>query len=97
MRKRYILPIIFAVACRGSRISLQQRGVGHDWRTGALVILSLPLGSLSLLLEWLFPNTGLILLLPLFGFLQYAFIGYLVGSRLDERSVTANSSKMHRF
>ncbi len=89
MRKSHLLPIIFPVAYLVAVvISLFNSGAGHDWGTGALVILSLPLGALGLLLEWLFPNAGLILLLPLFGFLQYVFIGYFVGCWLDRRSVT---------
>ena len=79
-----IFPIVYLAALA---LSLFNSGAGHGWGTGAMVILSLPLGSLSLVLEWLFPNAGLILLIPLFGFLQYMLIGYFVGSRLDRRTI----------
>jgi hypothetical protein len=89
MRKRYLLPIIFPVAYLAAAVILIfNSGAGHDWGTGALLILSLPLGVLGFLLEWLLPHSGLIVLFPLFGFLQYIYIGYFVGSWLDGRSVS---------
>jgi hypothetical protein len=88
MRKRYLfailLPIVYIAV---SVIFVLNSGAGHDWGTGALLILSLPLGAVSLALEYLFPKYGLITLFPLFGILQYVLVGYFLGGWLEKRRV----------
>lgn len=62
-------------------------GAGHDWGTGAMVVLAMPLGGIGLLLEWFFPHSGLILSVPFLGLLQYFLIGLLIGKKIEQKRV----------
>jgi len=80
MKPRYFLPIIFvAIYIALELFFLVNSGAGHGWGTGAMVIITLPLGLIALALELALPQFGLILLLPVLGLVQYVILGYVVG------------------
>lgn len=84
MKKRYIFSVAFVIAYIVlAAFLVVNSGAGHDWGTGALVVLSFPLGLIALGLDYLLPNSGVILLFPFFGLLQYCLIGYFVGRRFE--------------
>jgi hypothetical protein len=60
-------------------------GAGHDWGTGAMVACSMPAGLIAIGLYYLFPSSGLGVLFPILGLLQWIMIGYFIGRFLDKR------------
>lgn len=84
MKKRYIFSLVFAIGyIILAAFFVANSGAGHDWGTGALVVLSFPLGLIALGLDYLLPNSGVIVLFPFLGFIQYCIIGYFVGRRFE--------------
>ena len=89
MRKKVFLPLIFAtIYLVLGVIFVLNSGAGHDWGTGAYVIISLPLGLIALALEYTSPNKGFVYLLRFLGLIQYLVLGYLLGARLELQSST---------
>jgi hypothetical protein len=88
MKKSFVFPIIFVAGyILILMIGAFNSGGAHDLGTGLIVIVSLPLGAIGLILESYMPNFGLIILSPIFGCLQYVFLGYFMGRHVDRRSV----------
>ena len=86
MQQRITVPIVLGLIYIVLNVFFfLNSGAGHDWGTGAMVLISIPLGLLALLLESLFPNSGFVLLAPVLGFLQYLIIGYVLGRKGDRR------------
>lgn len=84
MKKRHVFSSVFAIAYLVlAAFFVVNSGAGHDWGTGAFVVLSFPLGLVALGLDYLLPNTGVIVLFPFLGFIQYWLIGYFVGRRCE--------------
>ncbi len=86
MKKRFGYPVLF-VACYLllAGLFVVYSGAGHDWGTGAMVIMTLPLGLVALVLDYGFPNQGFVLFLPILGLLQYLVLGYWLGRRADKK------------
>jgi hypothetical protein len=86
LKQRVTIPIVLGlIYIILSVLFLFNSGAGHDWGTGAIVVISIPLGLLALLFEALFPNNGFVLLAPVLGFFQYLIIGYILGRKGDRR------------
>lgn len=87
MKQRYTFAVAFATIFLVSLIIFFfNSGAGHGWGTGALFIISLPLGAIPFGLEEMFPNYGFALLFPVFGLTQYIILGYWVGRWFEKKA-----------
>jgi hypothetical protein len=90
MKKRHLYSIILPIIYIATTVfSLFNSELGHAGFTGTAfffaIIISFPLGLIPFGLAALTGNDGLIFLFPVFGILQYAWIGYFYGRWQDRR------------
>jgi hypothetical protein len=86
LNQRITIPIVLGfIYILLNVLFLFNSGAGHDWGTGAMFLISMPLGLLAVLFESLFPHSGFIVLAPALGFFQYLILGYVLGIRADRR------------